>query len=62
MKAPKEIRRWVAKRRRSDSKKNGVVSWLFDAPKVEVKLAKNKRLYKRNSTEVDWSKANRTMS
>ncbi|MDO8416243.1 MAG: hypothetical protein Q7S87_08545 [Agitococcus sp.] len=30
MKAPQEIKRWVAKRRSQSGKKNGVVTWIFE--------------------------------
>jgi len=47
MKAPKEIKNWINQRRKREGKKNGVVSWLFDAPSVEIMLSKNKRKYNR---------------
>lgn len=43
MKAPKEIKRWIAKQRRRFGKGNGVVPYLFDAPEIERKIATNKR-------------------
>jgi hypothetical protein len=45
MKAPKEIKNWINQRRSSQGKKNGVNSWLWDAPDVEIMMAKNKRKY-----------------
>jgi hypothetical protein len=47
MKAPKEIKRWINRRRSREGKSNGVVRFLFEAPWVWVKLAKNKRLAQR---------------
>lgn len=44
MKAPKEIRAWINRRRSESGKKSGVVRWLFDAPIIERKLATNKKL------------------
>lgn len=44
MKAPREIKRYAAVARSLRGKHNGVVSWLFDHPELERKLAKNKRL------------------
>lgn len=54
MKAPKEVKRWIAKRRHHDGKKNGVVSWLFDSPTIEVKLSKNKRLLNRSRNKTQY--------
>lgn len=51
MKAPQEIKRWIAVARRAQGKPNGVVSWLFDSPTMERKLAKNKRLNKRTQVK-----------
>ena len=47
MKAPQEIKRYVAKARSRRGKSNGVVSWLFDHPELERKMVKNKRLVNR---------------
>lgn len=47
MKAPKEIKRWIAVIRHHSGKKNGVISWLFDNPELERKLRTNKRINKR---------------
>ena len=44
MKAPKEIRNWVNRRRAKAAKPNGVVPWLWDAPAMERKLSNNKRI------------------
>jgi hypothetical protein len=51
MKAPQEIKRWIARARRDRGKSNGVVSWLFDHPTMERKLAKNKHLNKRTQVK-----------
>lgn len=48
MKASREVRNWVNNRRKHSGKKNGVVSWLWDAPDMEVKDAKSKKNYKRH--------------
>jgi hypothetical protein len=48
MHAPKEIRRWVNRRRHHDGKPNGRVSWLWDAPPMELKLDRSKKNYRRN--------------
>lgn len=47
MKASREIKRYAAKARSRRGKPNGVVSWLFDHPELERKMAKNKRLINR---------------
>jgi len=52
VKAPKEIKNWINQRRKREAnkkggRKNGVVPWLWDAPDVEVMMAKNKRKYNR---------------
>lgn len=47
MKAPQEIKRYVAKARSRRGKSNGVVRWLFDHPELERKMCKNKRLTNR---------------
>lgn len=44
MKASGEIRRYVNRARSKRGKKNGVVSWLFDHPELERKIANDKRL------------------
>ena len=52
MKASKEIKRWINKRRSESGKKNGVVSWLWDAPDMEVKDANSKKLYDRKDKRL----------
>ena len=60
MKAPKEIKRWINQRRSREGKPNGVVSWLFDAPDVEVMMAKNKRLNRRTKAKDETYNAELT--
>jgi len=48
MKASKEIRAWVNQRRKDSGKRNGVVTWLWDAPDMERKDANSKKNYDRN--------------
>jgi hypothetical protein len=43
MKLPREIKLWINRQRRKSGKKNGVVKWLFDSPRVERMLGTNKR-------------------
>lgn len=43
MKAPKEVKQWIAKARSVRGKKNGVVSWLWENPKMFLKMVKSKR-------------------
>lgn len=43
MKAPREIKRFVAKMRKLKGKRNGVVRWLFEGRTVQRKLIKNRR-------------------
>lgn len=58
MKAPKEIRNWINKRRSADGKKNGVVRWLFESPRIERMFgADKKRKSLRNMTEADFNEA-----
>jgi hypothetical protein len=47
MKAAREIKRWIARVRRRFGKKNGVVSYLWDAPEMERKFEPNKHLNRR---------------
>lgn len=42
MKAPREIKLWINKRRSKDGKRNGIVRWLFDSPRVEGMMLRNK--------------------
>ncbi|MBD8088699.1 hypothetical protein IFT48_01820 [Pseudomonas fluorescens] len=56
MKAPYEIKRYAAVARSRRGKSNGVVSWLFDHPDLERKMAKNKRLVKRRGVREALAK------
>lgn len=42
MKAPKEIRQWINRRRRASGKTNGVIPWLWEHPEMERKMANQK--------------------
>lgn len=52
MQASNEVKRWVAKHRSRLGKKNGVVSWLWDAPDMEVKDANSKKNYDRKDKRL----------
>lgn len=52
MKAPREIRQWIAKARSHQGKPNGVVKWLFECPELGRKLANNKHLNRRTKVKA----------
>lgn len=52
MQASKEVRNWANSQRKHRGKKNGVVSWLWDAPDMEVKDANSKKLYDRKDKRL----------
>ena len=52
MKASKEIRSWVNRQRSRLGKKNGVVSWLWDAPDMEIKDSNSKKNYNRKDKRL----------
>lgn len=52
MKAPREIKRYIAKARSYRGKPNGVVRWLFECPELGRKLANNKHLNRRSEVKA----------
>ena len=54
MRACRELRRFVAIQRHFRAGRNGVVAWLWDAPRMEIKASKNaKRLQRHKRINLD---------
>jgi hypothetical protein len=47
MKYPKEIKLWINRQRKRYGKKNGVVSWIFENPRIERMIGTNKRNFEK---------------
>lgn len=47
MKAPVEIKQWINRMRRGHGGNGVLPAFCFDQPKMEVKIAKNKRIVRR---------------
>ena len=52
MQSSKEIRCWINKRRKRDGKKNGVIRWLWDDYRMDLKDGNSKKCYDRKDKRL----------